>query len=165
LAVFDIFILGVLVFFLLKGVWRGLLKEICSLLGLVLGGVFAFTFHLPLAQWLQEAFNLPAQLSVWGGFLLIFLLLYLLFAIVGVLLSRFVKVILLGGFNRFAGALFGLVQAGVVLALLTLALTSDIAPDALRGIVHRSQLAPPFANLGTAIFRGGQDLIGPDHGL
>lgn len=165
MAAFDIFILGVLVFFLLKGVWRGLLKEICSLIGLVLGGVFAFTFHLPLAQWLRETVSLPAQLSVWGSFLLIFLLLYLLFALVGVLLSRFVKAILLGGFNRFAGALFGLIQGGVLIALLTLALTSDIAPDALRGIVHRSQLAPPFATLGESLFRSGRDLIGPDHAL
>ena len=45
----DIGILGILGVFLLKGVIRGLLKEVCSLLGLVLGGVFAFTFHLPLA--------------------------------------------------------------------------------------------------------------------
>ena len=91
LGLIDIVILVVLVFFLLKGILRGLLREVCSLLGLVLGGLFAFTFHLPLAQLLQNSFGLPAQLCVWGAFLAIFLLVVFCFAVIGYILNRFVK--------------------------------------------------------------------------
>lgn len=156
----DIAILVILCFFLLKGVFRGLLREVCSLLGLVLGGVFAFTFHLPLAQLLQDSFNLPAKLCVWGSFLAIFLSMIVLFAVIGFVLHRFVKLIFLGGFNRLAGAIFGIIQGVVLLSMIVLALNSSVAPDAVKGMVNGSQLAPPFIILGESIFSGSQGLVG-----
>lgn len=155
----DIAILVILGCFLLKGVLRGLLKEVCSLLGLVLGGVFAFTFHLPLAQVLQDSVNLPAQLCIWGSFLAIFLLVVILFGVIGFALSRFVKLIFLGGFNRLAGAIFGLVQGVVLLSMILLALNSSVAPDYVKGRLRGSQLAPPFVSLGESIFSASSGLI------
>jgi len=160
LSFIDIGILAILGFFLLKGVIRGLLKEVCSLLGLVLGGVFAFTFHLALAQTLQNTFDLPVQLCVWGSFLAIFLLVVLIFGVVGFVLHRFVKLVFLGGINRLAGALFGLVQGVVLLSMIVLALNSSVMPKPARGLMHNSQLAPPFAELGEAIFVSSKKLTG-----
>jgi len=160
LSAVDIGILGVLGIFLLKGVIRGLLKEVCSLLGLVLGGVFAFSFHLPLAQVLQDSFALPAQVCIWGSFIAIFLLVVIVFGVVGFLLHRFVKLVFLGGFNRFAGALFGLVQGVVLLSMIVLALNSSVAPKAARRMLDHSQLAPPFEQLGQSIFSGSKELMG-----
>jgi membrane protein required for colicin V production len=160
LSYVDIGILGILGIFLLKGVLRGLLKEVCSLLGLVLGGVFAFTFHLPLAQTLQDSFNLPAQLSIWGSFLAIFLLVVIIFGVLGFVLHRFVRLVFLGGFNRLAGAIFGLVQGVVLLAMIILALNSSVAPKVARTMLQESQLAPPFVTLGNSIFTGSRQLIG-----
>lgn len=156
----DIGILGILGIFLLKGVIRGLLKEICSLLGLVLGGVFAFTFHLPLAQTLQDSFHLPAQFCIWGSFLAIFLLVVVIFGVVGFVLNRFVKLVFLGGFNRLAGALFGVVQGVVLLSMIVMALNSSVVPKSARAMMRDSQLAPPFEELGKSIFTGSKDLIG-----
>jgi len=160
LGCLDIGILVVIALFLIKGVLRGLLKEICSLLGLVLGGVFAFTFHLQLAQFLRDSFHLPDQLCVWGSFLAIFLLLVFLFAVLGFVLNRFVKLVFLGGFNRLAGAVFGIVQGVVILSMIMLAFSSSAAPEGLKKTVKHSQLAPPFVTLGESIFVGSRDLIG-----
>ncbi len=160
MAVVDISILVVLAFFILKGIFRGLLKEVCSLLGLVLGGVFAFSFYLPLAQVLQDHFNLPAQLCVWISFLVIFLAIVIVFGVIGFVLHRFIKVVFLGGFNRLLGAVFGIIQGVVILSLILLALGSSIAPEFTRDLVGRSQLAPPFMKLGDSILSGGRDLIG-----
>ncbi|MCK5826035.1 MAG: CvpA family protein [Desulfuromusa sp.] len=160
MGLIDIAIVVILCIFLLKGVFRGLLKEICSLLGLLLGGVFAFTFHLPLAQFLQDTFNLPAQLCIWGAFLSIFLLVVVLFGVIGFVLNRFVKLVFLGGFNRLAGAIFGIIQGVVILSMIVLALSSSVAPKTVRGKLEKSQLAPPFATLGKSIFTGSRGLIG-----
>jgi len=160
LSYVDIGILGILAVFFLKGVIRGLLKEVCSLLGLVLGGVFAFSFHLPLAQVLQDSFPLPAQLCIWGSFLAIFLLVVIVFGVLGFVLHRFVKLVFLGGFNRMSGALFGLVQGVVLLSMIVLALNSSVVPKSARAMMHDSQLVPPFENLGKSIFTGSRELIG-----
>ena len=160
MSLVDIGILVLLGFFLIKGILRGLLKEICSLLGLMLGGVFAFSFHLPLAQQLQDSFKLPAQVCVWGSFLAIFLLVVIIFAALGFVLHRFVKLVFLGGFNRLSGALFGLVQGVVLTSMIVLALNSSVVPKSAHRLVRESELAPPFAELGQAIFNGSRELIG-----
>lgn len=156
----DIAILVILGFFILKGTLRGLLKEICSLLGLVLGGVFAFTFYVPLAQTVSAAVNIPDKVSVWGSFLAIFILVVFLFAVIGYVLNRFVKLIFLGGFNRLAGAVFGIVQGVVLLAMILLALNSSASPDFAKQKLRSSQLAPPFITLGEAVFIGSRNLFG-----
>lgn len=160
----DILILVVLTVFLLKGLLRGLLKEVCSLLGLILGGVFAFSFHVPLAQFLQDSAGLPAQVSVWAAFLCIFLVVVLVFGVLGFILHRFVKMVLLGGVNRLAGAVFGVVQAVVILAMLILAMGSQPAPVMARQMVSSSHLAPPFASLGQTILHEGRELMGRQPG-
>ncbi len=159
MGLIDIAILVILGFFLLKGVFKGLLREICSLLGLILGGVFAFTFHLPLAQFLQDSFKLPSQICVWGSFLVIFLSIVILFGVLGFVLHRFVKLVFLGGFNRLAGAVFGIIQGVVLLSIIGLALSSSVAPDIVKDGLRESQLAPPFVKLGESIFSGSRDLI------
>lgn len=159
LGLIDILILVVLAVFLLKGLLRGLLKEVCSLLGLILGGVFAFSFHQPLARLLQEGAGLPGQVAVWGAFLCIFLAVVIVFGVLGFVLHRFVKMVLLGGVNRLAGAAFGLAQAVVILAMLMLAMGSQPAPAMARQMVSSSHLAPPFATLGEAIIHEGRELM------
>jgi len=164
LGLFDILILIVLAVFLIKGLLRGLLREVCSLLGLVLGGVFAFTFHVPVAQFLQDSAGLPGQVSVWAAFLLVFLGVVIVFAVLGFVLHRFVKIILLGGVNRLAGGVFGLIQAVVILAMLILAMGSQPAPAMARQLIGASHLAPPFATLGETLLDEGRALMGRSPG-
>ncbi len=157
----DILILVILCGFLIKGILRGLLREVCSLLGLVLGGVFAFSLHLPLAQWAQDSFGVPGPVAVWGGFLVIFLAVVMVFAVLGFVLHRFVKMVFLGGVNRLAGALFGVLQAVVLLAVVIMAAGSGPAPAFAKEAVAASHLAPPFVTLGQTLLTEGRELIGP----
>ncbi len=148
----DILILAILGGFVLKGLLRGLLKELCSLVGLLLGTFLAFRFHAPLAETLVEMFRLPAQLCVIASFLALFLATLMFFAVLGYLLSRFVKLIFLGGFNRVAGGGFGLVQGGVLLALILFALSLGPRPGFIDRAFQSSELAPPFVELGKSLF-------------
>ncbi len=155
----DIAILVVLAAFLLKGLFRGLLKEVCSLLGLLVGAFLAFRYHPPLAEGLVSAFGLPSQLCVVIAFMAIFLTSVVVFALIGYLLSRFVKLIFLGGFNRVAGGFFGLAQGGVLMALVLFAFSVADLPGPIDRILKISQLSPPFIELGEAIFRGSLELL------
>jgi len=154
----DIGILVVLAIFLLKGILRGLLKEICSLLGLVCGGLLAFYLHLPLAQWIMGMFHWPAQLCITLAFLILFVTTILIFGAFGYVLDRFVKLPLLGGLNRLAGALFGVLQGVLLLALILFALHSASVPKVVQQELQTSELTPPFATLGKTIFTTSRDL-------
>ena len=69
----DIAILVILCGFLLKGLLRGLLKEVCSLAGLFVGAFLAFRYHGPLADALLKQVDLPAQIAVAITFTVLFL--------------------------------------------------------------------------------------------
>ena len=157
----DIVILVLLGAFLLKGFWRGLLKELCSLMGLIGGTLLAFSFQQPLGNWLSAGFELPLTLCKIVAFVALFGATLILFGALGFVLSKFVKLVFLGGFNRVAGGVFGLVQAAVLLALLlfTLSLRPDMLPRPVSTNIARSELAPPFVNLGSAFFDQGKRMF------
>ncbi|HKK00904.1 MAG TPA: CvpA family protein [Desulfuromonadales bacterium] len=156
---FDIAILVVLAAFALKGLLRGLLKELCSLIGLVAGLYLALRFSTPLAAEMTQAFHLPQKLCSIVAFSLLFLATFAFFTVLGYLLSRFVKLVFLGGLNRVAGGLFGLVQGGLLLALALFTLSLSPLPKRVRPVFSRSQLAPPFVHFGAAVVHGGREIL------
>ena len=156
---FDIAILLILLAFLAKGLLRGLLKEVCSLAGFFLGAFLAFRYHGPLADALLQRVDLPAQIAVAITFTVLFLATMLFFLVLGYLLSRFVKLIFLGGFNRLIGGLFGLVQGVMLLAVVLFALSLRPLPWDLDESLQQSYLAPPFVGLGEAVLEGSRSVL------
>ena len=155
----DIAILVVLGIFMLKGLFRGLVKELFSLIGLVAGSLAAFHLHPPLAEWLQESFNLAPLICVISAFLTLFLSILTLFTAIGYVVSRSISLLLLDGINLVAGGCFGLFQGVIALALVLFGLSLGTLPEALNDRIDRSELAPPFVILGENMFTRGRDVI------
>lgn len=151
----DIAILVVLAAFLLKGVWLGLVHEICFLVGLGGGTFLAVRYHAPLAlafgRWVRLS---PEVLGIVCAVLL-FLTTLLVCGLLGVMLSRALKLVFLGGLNRVLGGLFGLVQGMLLLALALYGLSRT---DWLNGARQGSRLVPPFVVLGERIVTGSRQL-------
>ncbi|PLX90446.1 MAG: colicin V production protein [Desulfuromonas sp.] len=156
---FDIAILVILIGFLIKGLLRGLLKEACSLAGLFLGAFLAFRFHGPLADALLSRADLPVPIALGITFSTLFLTTMILFLALGFLLSKFVKLLFLGCFNRLLGGLFGLIQATLLLAVVMFALSLRPLPWGWDKTLKQSQLAPPFTELGKAAFEGSRQIL------
>lgn len=154
----DIAILVVLIGFAIKGLLRGLLKEVCSLAGLFVGTFLAFRYHGPLAERLMEQVDLPVAVAIAITFTALFLCAMLFFLALGFLLSRFVKLLFLGGFNRVIGGFFGLAQGALLLAVILFALSLRPLPW-IDHLAETSQLAPPFVELGDAILQGSREVL------
>jgi membrane protein required for colicin V production len=152
----DIAILTVLALLLLKGLWLGLLQECCGLAGLVLGTVLAVRFHAALAATLPAWVGVPLWLAKAACFAVLFLATLVCFVLLGLLLSRILKLVFLGGFNRVLGGLFGLVQGVVVISL---ALYGLSVTDWFKETRQASRLSPPFVVLGEKILAGGRQLL------
>lgn len=155
----DIAILVILCGFLLKGLLRGLLKEICSLAGLFIGAFLAFRYHGPLADALLQRVDLPTEIAVAITFTVLFLATMAFFLVLGFLLSRFVKLLFLGGFNRLIGGLFGLCQGVLLLAVVLFALSLRPVPWGLDKLMQEASLVPPFIDLGAAALEGSRRVL------
>jgi membrane protein required for colicin V production len=152
----DVAILVVLAVLLLKGLWFGLIIELCGLAGLGAGAVLAARYHAALAETLPAWAGLPPWLGNTACFTALFLITLCCFALLGIVLSRFFKLIFLGGLNRLLGGLFGLVQAILLLALVMYGLSTT---EWLKASRQESQLAPPFIVLGEKVLAGGRQLL------
>jgi len=155
----DIAILVILCGFLLKGLLRGLLKEVCSLAGLFVGAFLAFRYHGPLAEALLEQVDLPAEIAVAITFTVLFLATMIFFLVLGFLLSRIIKLLFLGGFNRLIGGFFGLSQGVLLLAVLLFVLSLRPLPWDMDKVMKTAYLAPPFVDLGDAVLQGSQRVL------
>ena len=152
----DILILVVLALLLLKGLWLGLVHELCGLAGLALGTVLAARYHAPLAETLPGWLGLSPAVAGAACFIVLFLVTLICFGLLGVLLSRFLSLIFLGGFNHVLGGLFGLLQGAVLLALV---LHGVAAAGWIKEPLRQSRFAPPFVTLGEQLLAGGRQLL------
>jgi len=150
----DILIWAILVFFVAKGFSKGLVREACSLLGLVTGGWAAFRYYSSLSQGIRVFINLPPIVAQPLAFLLIFMLLGLLFFFLGHLLTVIFKIMLLGGVNRIGGVVFGFLEGGFVLCMVLHFGTMKPIPEKVKHAISGSKTALAFAETGASIAAG-----------
>lgn len=150
----DILIWAVLLVFLAKGFLKGLVREVCSLLGLVAGGWAACKYYTYLAEALRPFIRLPHHVAQSLSFVLIFLLIGLLFFFIGHLLTVIFKIMLLGGVNRIGGICFGLLEGAFLLCMLLYFATTKPVPEKVRRYIAHSRTAQPFIATGREIISG-----------
>jgi membrane protein required for colicin V production len=155
----DIAILVVLAAFLVKGIWRGLLRELCAFVGLLTGAFLAIRFGRSLGALTAETLHLSPKVSAVLAYVTLFLATVIFFAVLGSVLSRFVQLIFLGGLNRVAGGFFGLAEGVLLLALVLFGASAAGLPPTAAGVFQKSRLAPPFVHLGEATFTGSRHLL------
>jgi len=154
MSLVDILIWAILLIFLAKGFWKGLVREVCTLLGLVAGGWAAFRYSSSLAEAVRPFIHLPQHVAAALSFLCIFFLIGLLFYLFGHLLTVIFKVMLLGGINRIGGGIFGLLEGAFVLCMVLYLGTTRPMPGKLKTALEHSQAARPFIQTGKEIIAG-----------
>ena len=117
----DLVVVVFCAFLLAKGIWKGFVKEIAGIVAIIGGVAVSFLFH---AQIQPHISSFVAEKYVQlASYVLVFLGFYLIVMMLGKLLDKTLRSIMLGGINRILGALFGFIKACFWLTLLTFAYT------------------------------------------
>lgn len=114
-----------------KGIKKGFVLELTSLLGLIIGivgGIYFFDFGKAI---LERHFDIDEKYLPVLAFVCLFVSIVLIVSLTGKILDKFLKMVALGGLNRAAGALFGLLKMAVILSIVLM-------------FVHRMQGLIPF---------------------
>jgi membrane protein required for colicin V production len=154
MILFDFLIWAILLLFVVKGFMKGFVREVCSLLGLVIGGWGAFKYYPFVAEAIKPFINLPQHVAQSLSFILIYLVLGLLFFFVGHLLTVIFKIMLLGGINRIGGSIVGLLEGAFILCIVLFLGTTKPVPEKIRGYILKSKTAQPLAATGKEIVAG-----------
>lgn len=147
----DYAVIGVFAVSLVVGAWRGLVREVLSILGWVIAFLAANLLAGPLGPAMPQA--IPSlELRVAAAYIAVFVGSLIVTALVGLLLAKIVKAVGLGGVDRMLGALFGaargllIVLAAALLAGLTSAPRQPFWRDSASGplLVQAAQALKPL---------------------
>jgi membrane protein required for colicin V production len=139
---FDMLAIVILAFCVIRGMFRGLIKEISSIIG-VLGGFYAaYTYYTFPAGLLSRWVSDPAHVNI-VSFLLIFCIVFLVISMLGVVIKYVLNIAFLGWFDRICGIGFGLLKGILLVSVLLIIFTAFLPKGA--PLVKESVLAPHMA--------------------
>lgn len=125
----DGVLIVILGYCLIRGIFRGLIKEVSAIIG-VLGGYYAaYTYYPSIARLLARWISNPGYLNI-ISFLLLFMAVFWIVSITGVVLKYLMNIAFLGWTDRISGALFGALKALLISLILILVLTTFLPRNA-----------------------------------
>jgi len=135
----DVILIVVIAFSSLYGLFKGLVKEVISLLALIVGLIGASRFYEGVSPLLKDL-GLGEQVARIFSFIIVFVVIFVALILIGKLIHKLVHSIFLGWLNRLGGIGFGFIRgiivSGIIIMILTIVL-SEKAP-----ILSESKLAP-----------------------
>ncbi len=137
--VLDIIFAVLLVLGLIRGLMVGLVRQVASVAGLVVGGYAAY-FYYPeissfLAGWIQKTTYRDVV-----AYILIFISVYFIIMMVARLVQFLMKVSMTGWLNRLLGMALGFLKAAIVCAIVLIVI--DLFLPSQVAFVENSLLAP-----------------------
>ncbi|MSQ49769.1 MAG: CvpA family protein [Betaproteobacteria bacterium] len=144
----DYAVIGVFAMSLVVGAWRGLVREVLSILGWVIAFLAANLLAGPLGPMMPQTIPSP-ELRVAAAYLAVFVASLLVTSLVGLLLSRIVKAAGLGGVDRMLGALFGVARG--LLIVLAAALCAGLTSAPQQAFWRDSLSAPLLVQAAEAL--------------
>jgi len=112
---FDILIIVFMGLMFIRGIFRGFLKEVFSLAGVIMGIYIGAHYHVILAvylTWLKH----PVLIKI-VAFLIVFIVTYTGFSILGLILRKIFQTLFLGWLDRILGSLFGLIEGSFIVGI------------------------------------------------
>ncbi len=127
---------------MIRGIFRGLVKELFSLIG-VLGGFYAaYTYYMVLAKPLSRWIANTGYLNILS-FMVIFCFVFIIISILGIIIHYILNIAFLGWVDRICGAGFSTVKGIMIASVLLITLTAFLPKGA--PVIKDSLLSPHVA--------------------
>ena len=134
---------------------QGFFSEALSMAGLVVGYIVAAWQYPGLAEWF-ETFLKNAWLAEIFGFLIIFFVILLLFGVAARIARWLMKAAGLSGFDRFLGALLGVLKGVLIVAVMLMGMTAFTPTSTM---LKRSNVGAVFSGRGQGCDVGGAGAV------
>ncbi len=150
----DLIIIVFLVFGLARGFINGFIKELASLLALVLGIWGAIKFSTFTAAKLYDYFDMTGQYVGIAAFLITFIIIVIIIHFIGLAVDKFVETISLGFLNSLLGIVFGIFKTVLILSVIFVILNAIDAKHHFlpRKQIEESKFYNSIADVAPAIF-------------
>lgn len=135
----DIIICVILGFCFIRGIFRGLIREFASIIGVFAGLYGAYTFYPSLGDKLSFLIRNAAYQNI-VAFLLIFCAILFATGLLGNLIRYILKAVFVGWIDHIVGSLFGITKGLLIASVVLVVLTAFLPKKA--PVIKQSVLAP-----------------------
>jgi membrane protein required for colicin V production len=136
---FDILIIVILGYSLIRGLFRGLVKEISSVIGVFGGFYAAYTYYKILADLLSGLIQDISYLNILS-FMIIFCGVLIVVSVLGVIIKYLLNIAFLGWVDRIGGVIFGFAKGILIVSVIFISLTAFLPKGS--PFIKNSVLAP-----------------------
>ena len=159
----DLILLALLALFAVRGYFKGLFREIFSLLGLFLGLLVAARYDERVAALWAETWKHSFIVLRAATFAALFFFTYFSLNLIGWLLHRSAPLLFLQGINRIGGVVVGMGKGAALMALAIFFLAATpLIPRGAQENIGRSYLAGALQRLAAELVALGKTrLLGP----
>lgn len=150
----DLIIVVLLILGAVRGFTDGFIKELASLVALILGIWGAIKFSSFTAEKLYEYFDMTGRFVGIIAFMVTFVVIVILIHFIGLIVDKFVEAIELSFLNRLVGIVFGLFKTALILSVIFVILNVIDAkhPFLPKDKLQQSKFYNPIADLAPALF-------------
>ena len=118
MPVIDIILAALIIYGVIRGLFRGLFVEVAGLLALVLGVYGATHFSNYAAEFLTEQFDWQGHTINASAFVITFIVIVVVISLAGKALTKLASFVFLGLLNKILGGLFGGAKIALILSVI-----------------------------------------------
>lgn len=145
---FDVVVLVIVSFCLVRGLFRGFIREASSIVGVITGFYGAGTYYLLIEPYFSRWIESPGYRKMLAFFLL-FCAILVVINMLAALIRYFLNIVFLGWVDRLCGIVFGGAKGVIIVAVLLIAITTLLPRNT--AFISESRLAPHVATVSQAI--------------
>lgn len=141
---FDIAIIVIISFCLIRGLFKGLIGEISGIIGVVAGFYGGYTYYPLITVYGEKWIENPGIRDL-SAFFLLFCVILIIVSLISVLIRNILKLVFLGWVDRTFGLIFGAAKGILIVSVLFIMMTTFLpkSPD----IITDSKLSPYVARV------------------
>ncbi len=145
---FDIVIIVVTSFCLIRGLFKGLIGEISGIIGVVAGFYGAYTYYAMVSEYAAGWIENPSIRNL-AAFFLLFCAILIAISLISVLIRKLLSLVFLGWVDRTFGLVFGAAK-GILIASVLLIMITTFLPENSE-ILKGSKFSPHVARVSQAL--------------
>ena len=145
---FDIAVVVIISFCLVRGLFRGIVREAASIVGVLTGFYGAAVYYPRVALFLERVMENGTFRNI-AAFFILFCVIMIVVNLLAVVIRYLLNIVFLGWLDRLLGMVFGVCKGILISAVILIGLTTFLPgqPD----IITTSRLASPVAEISEVI--------------
>lgn len=145
---FDIAVIVIVSFCLIRGGFKGLIGEVSGTIGVVAGFYGAYTYYPLVTPYAEKWIENPAVRSL-TAFFVLFCVILIIVSLFSVLIHKLLKLVFLGWVDRVVGLVFGTAKGILIVSVLFIMITTFLPKNTT--ILAGSKFSPSIAKVSKAM--------------